>query len=333
MVLGTRCRLSRGGGPRPRSLTHSRALPIWLLFRFIKTLILYIANRNVSRPRSAHSTANRRWGLCLCSNTERWLVCGAQRAPPLPPVGRDTTVDQRSLSRSRSRRSRGEPERLSLPRACRGLSGVLPLCARGALAAPLASAHLLLPSLHTDGHGTRGGADCGDCGCGGLRRQGPTRVWPGSGRPALARVSAGPSRLHLTAHNAKPHSFRALPRCVRAAHMDTSNFTNNELECLVTIFQPLLLQEVNAEETLTQSGAKALRRLSFWARRFRASTLASVVQTSLVRCLAALRAEEADDLVDDSVVVQRQRHQHDSHALHEAGRDRRGREHASEHNG
>ena len=160
-------------------------------------------------------------------------MCGAQRAPPLPPVGRDTTVDQRSLSRSRSRRSRGEPERLSLPRACRGLSGVLPLCARGALAAPLASAHLLLPSLHTDGHGTRGGADCGDCGCGGLRRQGPTRVWPGSGRPALARVSAGPSRLHLTAHNAKPHSFRALPRCVRAAHMDTSNFTNNELECLV----------------------------------------------------------------------------------------------------
>lgn len=262
-------------------------------------------------------------------------MCGAQRAPPLPPVGRDTTVDQRSLSRSRSRRSRGEPERLSLPRACRGLSGVLPLCARGALAAPLASAHLLLPSLHTDGHGTRGGADCGDCGCGGLRCQGGPHAC-GPAQAARRSRASRPGRRGCTsplAHNAKPHSFRALPRCVRAAHMDTSNFTNNELECLVTIFQPLLLQEVNAEETLTQSGAKALRRLSFWARRFRASTLASVVQTSLVRCLAALRAEEADDLVDDSVVVQRQRHQHDSHALHEAGRDRRGREHASEHNG
>jgi hypothetical protein len=116
-------------------------------------------------------------------------VCGAQRAPPLPPVGRDTTVDQRSLSRSRSRRSRGEPERLSLPRACRGLSGVLPLCARSALAAPLASAHLLLPSLHTDGHGTRGGADCGDCGCGGLRRQGPTRVWPPAQAARRSRAS------------------------------------------------------------------------------------------------------------------------------------------------
>ena len=149
-----------------------------------------------------------------------------------------------------------------------------------------------------------------------------------------ARLARRPGRRGCTSllTTQNPTVF-ALSRAVCAPRMDTSNFTNNELECLVKIFQPLLLQEVNEEETLTQSGAKALRRLSFWARRFRASTLASVVQTSLVRCLAALRAEEADDLVDNSVVVQRQRHQHDSHALHEAGRDRRGREHASEHNG
>eukprot|EP00964_Phaeocystis_antarctica_P145665 scaffold111783_cov63-Phaeocystis_antarctica.AAC.4 len=68
-------------------------------------------------------------------------------------------------------------------------------------------------------------------------------------------------------------------------------------------------------------------------RRSRASTLASVVQRSLVCCLAALRTKEADEFVDDFVVVQRQRQQHDTHALNEAGRDRRGREDASEHNG